>query len=338
MPHELDQTYRRTFARLKGLFRARGCTPEEAADLAQEAAMRAYVHVRRWGVSGEGLDPLINRIARNLLIDRHRRFAPHLVSLDNAADVSDPTSDPTEEVIRRQQAGEVQTAVAELPSRHRTALEYSMRGMTPAEVGDRLGIGRNAADALLHRARRSLRDRLSHIEEGALGLVLWIRLRVRNAVAKTGIPGSFEAINATSASIGFAASAAVFAAINIFAPTPGFAGVGAAHLRPVHSISVSAPQAGSTGSFGGRNGGGSAGGSEFGFGNGLGGASFHNGGNSKGFHFHVSNPGQPQGPGIFDFAPDVVRQQNNNALVQKASDQVCYSQYASCDPAPGPKH
>src|SRR5688572_6585268 len=48
LPIELDDAYAQTFDRLRRMFRARGCTPEEAADLAQDAAVRAFVHIRRW--------------------------------------------------------------------------------------------------------------------------------------------------------------------------------------------------------------------------------------------------------------------------------------------------
>ena len=159
------------------MFRARGCTPEEAADLAQDAAVRAFVHIRRWGVASGGLDPLLNRIARNLLIDRYRRSSPHLVPLDSAKELHDPEQDPTEEVARRQRRRAVHHAIRALPSRHQRAINYSLSGMTPEEVGNQLGIGRNAADALLHRARRSLKEHLSPVRDGMWGLALATRVR-----------------------------------------------------------------------------------------------------------------------------------------------------------------
>lgn len=151
--------------------------------------MRAYVHVQRWGVTGDGLDPLINRIARNLLIDRHRRAAPHLVSLDAAEEVHDPAPDLDDQVLQHQRNVEVRSAVSELPERHRTAIMYSLKGMSPAEVAVQLGIGRNAADALLHRARRSLRERLRHVGEGMLGLGFWLGGKMRNGLRRAGLDG-----------------------------------------------------------------------------------------------------------------------------------------------------
>jgi RNA polymerase sigma factor (sigma-70 family) len=169
------------------MFRARGCTPEEAADLAQDAAVRAFVHIRRWGVNGTGLDPLLNRIARNLLIDRYRRTTPHIVPLDDAGELQDPDQDPTEEVVRRQRTHAVRSAIKGLPVRHQTAITYSLNGLTPEEVGRRMGIGRNAADALLHRARRSLKERLQTVGEGMFGVALGIRVRASGLIRRAGI-------------------------------------------------------------------------------------------------------------------------------------------------------
>jgi RNA polymerase sigma-70 factor (ECF subfamily) len=199
LPDELDADYRRTFERLRGHFRVRGILPEEAADMAQEAAMRAYMHVRRRGMTGDTLFPLMNQIARNMLIDRHRRGGPQMVPLDDAEPIGDEASDPTERVVALEAHRAVREAVEALPDRHRDAILMALQGMTPAQVAERMGIARNAADALLHRARRSLKDRLRVVTEGALGLVTWAYLkahgkRAGNAPAVAGaFTGSFGA-------------------------------------------------------------------------------------------------------------------------------------------------
>jgi RNA polymerase sigma-70 factor, ECF subfamily len=212
LPDELDDAYAQTFDRLRRMFRARGCSAEEAADLAQEAAIRAFTHIRRWGVNGAGLDPLLNRIARNLLIDRYRRVTPHLVSLDSADDIHDPTQDPSEEVARRQRRTAVQSAIRSLPVRHQKAIVYSLSGLSPEEVGRQMGIGRNAADALLHRARRSLREHLAPVREGMWGIALAVRLRWDRVTRKVRIQsGAGEAAGPilSSAALGFASVAVV---------------------------------------------------------------------------------------------------------------------------------
>jgi len=202
------------------MFRARGCTAEEAADLAQDAAVRAYVHIRRWGVNGTGLDPLLNRIARNLLIDRYRRTTPHIVPLDDAGELQDPDQDPTEEVARRQRTRAVRTAIQDLPARHQAAITYSLSGLSPEEVGRQMGIGRNAADALLHRARRSLKERLQTVGEGMFGFAFGIRLKIQGIARRVGLEGG-TGDAATSALASSALGVAVATMVAVFAVTGG---------------------------------------------------------------------------------------------------------------------
>jgi RNA polymerase sigma factor (sigma-70 family) len=250
------------------MFRARGCSAEESADLAQEAAIRAFMHIRRWGVTGAGLDPLLNRIARNLLIDRYRRAVPHIVPLDSADEIGDPTQDPSEEVARRQRRSAVQTAIRSLPTRHAKAINYSLSGLTPEEVGKELGIGRNAADALLHRARRSLREHLAPVRDGMWGLALGVKIRFDRVVRRIGIStNGGEATGAllSSSALGIAAAAMVVAVGiggNVAGSTSSLdkAGVSKAPALVLPSTDV-AKLGGSGGSVFGGTGAGSTGGS-----------------------------------------------------------------------------
>ncbi len=298
--------------------------------------MRAYMHVQRWGVSGEGLDPLINRIARNLLIDRHRRIAPHLVPLDSAAEVQDPGLDPTEEVIRRQRRNEVRTAVQELPDRHQTAIMYSMGGMSPAEVGDRLGIGRNAADALLHRARRSLKERLRHVGEGAFGFGLWFRIKARNAAAKAGLAPTVEAAGVTSVSAGIAAAAAIVAAVSFVSGGSPSAPAGMAAGRVAAPAVSTIDGSGSAGMGTPADTASAAGGSLSGSGGtyvglpGGGGIAKGNGGirgNSG-----VDNPADPDQK-LLGVAPDVIHEDNDESVTGQTFDDACSRSRADCSQA-----
>lgn len=335
LPLELDQTYRATFERLRRWFRVRGCTPEEAADLAQEAAVRAYVHVRRWGASGDGLDPLINRIARNLLIDRYRRGAPYLVPLDDAAEMHDPTQDPTEEVIRRQRRRAVRRAVAQLPDRHQTAILYSLGGMSPAEVGEKMGIGRNAADALLHRARRSLAERLRLVGEGAFGIAALGWIKIRSAARRLTSPAGGEAAAGALMQAGVAvAAAALVVAISIASP-PGGGGGLTGGAPPSDRAVATSNIAGS--SIPPRSPGGPAGPTEtdarLSFGIPGGGSVSYGGG---GVHGEKSVP-HPQAPDrqLFGVAPDVVHDRNDDVgptapYVQQVERTACGGDGATC--------
>jgi len=252
LPDELSGDYRRTFERLRGHFRVRGVSPEEAADLAQEAALRAYLHVRRSGVTSDNLFPLLNQIARNLLIDRHRRGGPQMVALDDT-EPADPNDDPTERIVQLEAHRAVREALAALPDRHRDALLMALEGMTPAEVGERMGIGRNAADALLHRARRSLKDRLRVVHEAALGLAIAAYLRVRYGrraveVGEPALAGTVQTIGAAAAALVIAFSTPAAPAIAGSLAGAGAAArvVAAAPASPAHAAGSAALASGSS--------------------------------------------------------------------------------------------
>jgi hypothetical protein len=132
------------------------------------------------------------------------------VPLDNAGDLHDPEQDPTEEVDRRQRRQAVHRAIRELPHRHRTAITYTLSGLSPEEVGKQMGIGRNAADALLHRARRSLKEHLSSVREGAWGIAFGVRMKWDRVTRRA--PAEFidvSRINLIQAGAGVAAAAIV---------------------------------------------------------------------------------------------------------------------------------
>jgi RNA polymerase sigma factor (sigma-70 family) len=187
VPEELDGGYAATFGRLRALYRSRGLSKDDAADLAQEAIARALLHLRRHGCNGEPVTPLVNRIAANLLVDHLRANHSRVVSLEaSEIDVDEPSADPSEEFARRHLRNEVRTAIAALPDRHQRVISMSLDGRTPAEIADDLGIRRNAADALLFRARRGLAELLRTAGAGAWAAAVLVALRVRHG-ARRGI-------------------------------------------------------------------------------------------------------------------------------------------------------
>ncbi|HEX9711956.1 MAG TPA: sigma-70 family RNA polymerase sigma factor [Actinomycetota bacterium] len=240
VPSELGEGYHATFARLCRMFRARGVPPSETADLAQETIARTLLHLRRRGLmdpgrsnghaangngngtngngtngngarrlelpADAGIEPLIKRIAINLLIDRARAAAPKMLPIDGAEEIAQPGLDPSDEVARRQQRAQVHRAIGDLSSRHRTAMLLSLEGLTPAEIATHLGIRRNAADALLYRARRSLAKHLSTLGGLIRGLAVIIALRLRALARRPEATTLSDAAFAGQAVLGIAAA------------------------------------------------------------------------------------------------------------------------------------
>lgn len=244
LPHELDDGFEATFERLRRWFRSRGVPGEEAADLAQEAIARALIHLRRHGFDPEvGADPLLNTIGRNLLIDRARSLGPVVVPIE-AAEFVDEGFDPSDEVARMAARRAVRAAIGTLSSRHRRAMLLTLDGFSPGEIADHFGIQRNAADALLHRARRRLADQLRATIGAALGWVAVIAVRARSGARRAAETARISDLVAS----GFVANVATAAlAISMFGasiPQPDLAPamLSGAHTRRAAPDTAIAPE------------------------------------------------------------------------------------------------
>ena len=182
-PPELDEAYRATFARLERIFRSRGLTHDDAQDLAQEAATRTLSHLERHGRRADDLTPLMNTIAKNLVVERFRtggRELPFVPDERCAGTAPDPADTLTTTECRQL----VQDAIAELPARQRLAIQLWLDGARPPEIARVLGLKRNAADALLHRARRFLSTRLEQCRETAWGAVILVGTQLRTRLRR----------------------------------------------------------------------------------------------------------------------------------------------------------
>lgn len=213
----LELAYADTFRRLQRMFRARGLSREDAADLAQETALRVlrFLNGPDAIVHEADLRPLINRVATNLLIDRIRQRR-HLVPIDDALHLEARDADPADVAGRREKRRAVLHATRELPERQRMAIALSLDGESPAEIAARLGIERNAADALLHRARRSLALRLRTLRTELHGIAVLTFLKLR------GLSHRHEEQHAVLAASGGAQIAAALAVV-LVAGTPAAA-------------------------------------------------------------------------------------------------------------------
>lgn len=179
----LDASYASLFSELSGAFRARGLTTEEARDLAQESLVRTFVHLKRHGQTQPDLRPLAHTIAKRLYVERGRRARPQFVDLPQAEEIMDPAPQPADAVVAMEERRRVQAALRSLGPRHRRVISLWMGGLRPAEIARELGIKRNAADAVLHRARRQLAAKLDP-SRATLGLLGLIVLRMRTGVRR----------------------------------------------------------------------------------------------------------------------------------------------------------
>jgi RNA polymerase sigma-70 factor (ECF subfamily) len=169
--------YRASLGHLVGFFRAKGVGPEESNDMAHETVLRTLMHLKRHGRTREDIGPLTRTIARNLLVERVRKAGPTVVSLSDDMDAADDAPGPSELALQAERREAVRAAMASLTPRHRRVIELWMQGRKPAEIARELGIKRNAADAILHRARRTLASRLGPRALWGGVVLTWIRFK-----------------------------------------------------------------------------------------------------------------------------------------------------------------
>lgn len=136
----------------------------DAEDVAQEAMLRVWIHAPRW-------QPLalfrtwFRRVVVNLCLDRKRRVP--WVDLAAAGELVDPAAGPGEEIEHSERDRQVQSAIAKLPARQRTAIVLTYgEGMSNAEVADALDTSVSAVETLLVRGKQNLRRALADAIEG----------------------------------------------------------------------------------------------------------------------------------------------------------------------------
>jgi RNA polymerase sigma-70 factor (ECF subfamily) len=164
---------------------------EEAADLVQDAFLKAWLALRR-GFEPEAPYPWLLTIARNLCVSRHRARSSRIqaLHLDESHDLGVTEEGPTDDLI------ELRSMLQRLPERQRRALLlHEVMGLPYGEVAAELNISYAAVATLVFRTRRTLAQGLLQGNAGeekprrslGLGWLLGIGQRV-NFVLGSGTP------------------------------------------------------------------------------------------------------------------------------------------------------
>ncbi|KJV34751.1 RNA polymerase sigma factor [Luteibacter yeojuensis] len=144
----------RYYNELWGFLRGQLHDGDAAGDLAQEAYARAL------GAQAAGREPrdfrsLLYRIARNLIVDRHRRASVRQhTDIDAVHDLSAPAAaQPENAAAAQQQVAAMLAVIDALPPRCREAFVlHKFEQLPHAEVAARMGISRNAVEKHIIRA------------------------------------------------------------------------------------------------------------------------------------------------------------------------------------------
>ncbi len=142
-----------------------------AEEVVQDTFVRAWQHADRFDPSRGDLETWLFAIARNLIIDRHRRATrrPVEVDLGDAAGGPEAGGDTTAEAVERAlQTWEVADALADLSAAHREAIVLThFGGRSVAEAAAVLGVPAGTVKSRIFYGLRHLRAALE--ERGVIG-------------------------------------------------------------------------------------------------------------------------------------------------------------------------
>ena len=166
-----DRLYRFALGRL-------GHDPEAARDVTQLTLTRAVERLASY--RGEaGLFTWLCTICRRQVVDYYRRERRHMSRVEliedseevrGALESLDGFREPSPETgyARSQRARLIQVALDRLPAHYGDALEWKyVYGYTTREIAQRLGLGQEAAQSLLARARRAFHEAYSTLAPAA---------------------------------------------------------------------------------------------------------------------------------------------------------------------------
>lgn len=138
----------------------------DAEEVVQDAFMRLWTKADTWQAGRGKFTTWFFRILVNLCLDRRRR--PSALPLDTVAESADPSPGAVAKIYEGEVGAQVARAVATLPERQRAALVLCYyEELSNLEAAEALQISVSALEALLVRARRTLRSKLTSL--GALG-------------------------------------------------------------------------------------------------------------------------------------------------------------------------
>ena len=134
-------------------------------DLAEDLCQEVYLRLRMTSNWPANPRAWLYRIARNLVIDHHRRQSrsPIFELSDGESEpVAASCLGPEDRLEHRQQLQVVNHALAELPSHVRQALAwYRLEGMTQREISERLSVSERMAGRYVQQAEQHCAARLS---------------------------------------------------------------------------------------------------------------------------------------------------------------------------------
>ena len=133
----------------------------DADEVTQETFMRFWNYAPKWETGDPaGVRTWLNRVATNLCIDRLRR--QRNVPLDEAGEIEDEKPNAADTIQKQDRREVFRNLLLKLPPRQRAAIVLAYyEDMTITQVAQAMELTQGAADSLLVRGRKNLRDLLA---------------------------------------------------------------------------------------------------------------------------------------------------------------------------------
>ena len=145
----IDELWGRLRSQLLGYVAARSRSKQDAEDIVQDVFLRMHLALER-GDAIERLDGWMFAIARNAVIDAHRRSRP-------APDLQEPSAQDDEE-LRATLAQCIRPFVDRLPAPYTDAVRWTdIEGLSQADAAKRAGISLSGMKSRVQRGRQRLR-------------------------------------------------------------------------------------------------------------------------------------------------------------------------------------
>jgi RNA polymerase sigma-70 factor (ECF subfamily) len=166
-----DQLFRRNADRAYQIAIRFLSTPQDAEDVAQEALLQVFAARSRWKPTAK-FTTWLYRIVVNLSLKRLRKSkstatlalgAPSYEEGPSDRELPAPQAAEPEHVLMEKELAEVVVkAIHTLPPNQRRAVTlHRFEGLSYAEIATAMGCSVSAVEALLHRAKQSLKKRLA---------------------------------------------------------------------------------------------------------------------------------------------------------------------------------
>ena len=137
-------------------------SPADAEEVAQEVFLQVWQRAGRWQPGASQFTTWLYRVTLNRALNQRQRAGPVHEVWEEGMEPDDPapsTEQTLEQAAQRRQVGH---ALAQLPLNQRTAMSLTYdNGLSNAEAAQVMRISVKALEALLVRARRSLRQALA---------------------------------------------------------------------------------------------------------------------------------------------------------------------------------